>query len=208
MDNMEKITWRIWQGEELGRALLIGGLIFYVPVINLLLLGYFGRWLRQLARNKGMNLPEWRDGKGILDETGRVILPFLAWVFVPWMLALLLVWALMGLLAFLKLEFFAYSVAFIPLVIVAVFSPIAVVSSLLRFFQSGQLKDAFAVYDIIRDVIQRLRASLFPLLQFYGLLVLGYPLLGFAVFLATPPLLAQLVLVFRRVDADLKSSGN
>lgn len=207
MDKMEKITWRIWQGQEMGRALLIGGLLFYVPVINLLLLGYFGCWLRQLALNKGMKLPEWRDGRSILDEFVKIILPFLGWVVLPWLLALLLVWALVGLLDFLLLDFFAYTVALIPLVFVAIVSPVALVSALLRFYQSGKLKDAFAIYDIIRETIPRLKASLFPLFQFYGILILGYPLMGFAVFLATLPLCAQLVLVFRQADADLKNAG-
>ena len=95
----------------------------------------------------------------------------------------------------------------IPLVFVAIISPVAMVSAMMRVYHSGNRKDAFAVYEVMREVIPRLKASLFPLLQYFGILALGFPLIGFAVFLGTLPLLAQLVLVFRQTDADLKSSG-
>ncbi len=206
MDNMEKVTWRIWESEGMGKALLIGGLLFYVPIINLLLLGYFGCWLRKLALNKGMDLPEWRDGRSILNELGRVIAPFAVWVFVPVLLALLLYWALAGLLSFMHLEFFARTVAFLPVALVAVLSPIAVTVSILRLYQTNRLNEALAVHDVIREVIPRIKVCLFPLIQFYGILVVGWPLIGFASFLATLALLAQLVLALRKVDEGLKTS--
>ena len=206
MDNIEKVTWRIWESEGLGKALLVGGLLFYIPVINLLLLGYFGCWLRKLALNKGMDLPEWRDGRTIVNELGRVIIPFAAWVFLPGLLAWLLVWALSGLLHFMRLEIFAYTVAWLPVALVAILSPVAVTVSILRLYRTNSLKEALAVNEIIHQVIPRIRACLFPLLQYYGILVVGWPLIGFAVFLATLPLLAQLVLALRKVDEGLKSS--
>jgi hypothetical protein len=206
MDNMEKVTWRIWESEGIGKALLIGGLLFYVPIINLLLLGYFGCWLRKLALNKGMDLPEWRDGRSILNELGRVIVPFAVWVFVPVLLALLLVWALAGLLNFMHLEIFAMTVAWLPIALVAILSPVAVTVSILRLFETNKLNEALAVHEVISEAIPRIKVCLFPLLQYYGILIVGWPLIGFASFLATLPLLAQLVLVLRKVDEGLKSS--
>lgn len=206
MDNMEKVTWRIWESEGLGKALLIGGLLFYIPVINLLLLGYFGCWMRKLALNKGMDLPEWHDGRSIVNELGRVIVPFVVWVFLPGLLAWLLVWALSGILTFMRLEIFAHTVAWLPVAVLAILSPVAVTVSILRLYKTNSLRDALAVNDIIHQVIPRIKACLFPLFQFYGIIVIGWPLIGFAVFLATLALLAQLVLALRKVDEGLKSS--
>jgi len=205
MDNMEKVTWRIWESEGIGKALLIGGLLFYIPIVNLLLLGYFACWLRKLALNKGMDLPEWRDGRNILNELGRVIVPFAVWVFLPGLLALLVVWAVSGLLKILHLELFAYTVAWLPVALVAILSPVAVTLSILRLYRTNSLKEALAVNEIIHEVLPRIKSFLFPLLQYYGILAVGLPLIGFAVFLATLPLLAQLVLVLRNADEGLKS---
>jgi hypothetical protein len=206
MDNMEKVTWRIWESEGIGKALLIGGLLFYIPIINLLLLGYFGCWLRKLALNQGMDLPEWRDGRNILNELSRVIIPFTCWVVLPGLLAWLLYWALSGLLNFLHLPFFADTLAWFPIAVMAILSPVAVTVSILRLYQTNNLKEALAVHDIIQEVIPSIKSCLFPMLQYYGILLVGWPLIGFAVFLATLPLLAQLVLALRKVDESLKSN--
>ena len=206
MDKLEKVTWRIWKSEGMGKALLIGGLLFYIPVINLLLLGYYGCWLRQLAQNQGLELPEWREGRRIVTELGRVIVPYLVYMAAPFILAGLLVWALAGLLSWMHLDLFAKTLAYLPLALVALLAPVAFTVSLLRLYKSGNLKDALALDEVVHSVIRHIRSCLFPLFQFYGILLLGWPLIGFAAFFAHLPLLAQLVLVLRPADADLKSA--
>jgi hypothetical protein len=84
-------------------------------------------------------------------------------------------------------------------------SPPAFVVALIRLYTTNDWREAFDVQDIIGDVTGSLRRCLFPLFQFYGILLVGFPLLGFAAFLAALPLLAQLVLNYRNVDEDLKS---
>lgn len=203
MENLEKITWRIWDSEGIGRSLLIGGLLFYVPIINFLLLGYLGCWARKLILREGMDLPEWRDGRSIVNELGRVIAPFAVWVILPIVLAALLIWALSGLLGFMYLDIFATTVAWLPMALVWVLAPPAFVVSLIRTYTGSSLREALNVPEVIQEVIRCLKSCLFPLFQFYGILLLGWPLLGFAVFLAILPLLAQLVLVFRGREEDL-----
>jgi len=207
MENMEKISWRIWNIEGFGKALLIGGLLFYIPVINLLMLGYYGMWTRNLVLKKGMDLPEWRDGRAILNELLRVMGPYLLWVILPLALAGLLVWAIGGILSFLGLGIFAKTVAWLPVAVVALLAPLAFTVSLVRLYRSNNLKSALAVPEVLQATLQHLKASLFPLLQYYGILVLGWPLFGFAAFLGTLPLLAQLILITTRQDEDLKSEA-
>lgn len=204
MENMEKISWRIWDSEGFGRALLIGGLLFYVPVINLLLLGYYGIWVRRLVLREGMDLPEWRDGKAILNELGRVILPYLVWVVVPLALAGLLAWAVAGILNFLHLSIFAVTVAWLPVAIVSLLSPVALTVSLVRLYRSGSIRDSLMVMDILQTTLQNLKRAFFPVMVFYGILAVGFPLLGFSSFLAPPPLLAHLIVLIDKRDEDLK----
>ncbi len=205
MDNMEKVTWRVWESEGMGKALLVGGLLFYIPVVNLLLLGYFSCWLRQLTLNKGMSLPEWRDGRAIVNELGRAIVPFLVWVCVPFLLALLLVWAMVGLLDLMRLGIFSATLVWMPVALVAILSPVAFMVSIMRLYRTNYLKEALDVHEVIRESVPRIKGCLFPLIQFYGIILLGWPLVGFAVFAAMMPLLAQLVLVFRKADESLKN---
>lgn len=202
MTNREELTWKIWESEGMGRALLIGGLIAYIPLVNLLLLGYYGRWVSRLVRQEGMALPEWSEGRHLLEELARVILPALVWIFLPVMLAGLLSWSLFGIFDFLHLGFFGPTLSLLPLALVAVLSPPAMTLALLRLYRTDAVRESLEVARILREVIRRLRSCLFPLFQFYGILALGWPLAGFAGFLATLPLLAQLVLIFRETGPE------
>lgn len=205
MENMEKLTWRIWSSNGSGRILLIGGLLAYVPILNLILLGYFGRWARQLILQQGIELPEWSEGQPIFREFGRVIVPSIVWILLPFILAGLLVWAFSGLFDLLYLGIFVHTLAWAPVAIVCLLSPPAMVASLMRLYVTDSLAHSLEVNVILRVVLRNLRACLFPLFQFYGILALGWPLIGFAVFAATLPLIAQLILILRDAEGDLKS---
>lgn len=207
MENMQKISWRIWKEDEFGKVLLIGGILYYIPLVNLLLLGYYGRWVKQLVLGEGMDLPRWNNGRAILEETVRVFVPAVVWGMLPAAVAALLVWGLTGILYFLHLGFFAATIAWFPMAVVALFCPPAVTVALIRIYRSGHWRETFAFPEITQTVVRHLKGALFPLFQFYGILVLGWPLAGFAAFLASLPLLAQLVLVFRHTDEDLKSGA-
>ena len=207
MENMEKITWRIWESDGLAKALLIGGLLFYVPIINLLLLGYLGCWARRLVRREGMDLPEWREGRRILDELIRVLAPFAVWVLLPFVLASLLVWSLSGLMSMMYLALFAKTIAWLPLAAVSLLSPVAFTVALIRLYRTDNIRESVNVQEVLQETLLHMRSCLFPLFQFYGILLIGWPLVGFAMFLATLPLMAQLILIMRDGKEDLNSQG-
>lgn len=207
MENTEKLTWRIWESPGIGRSLLIGGLIFYVPLLNFLLLGYYGCWARRLILRKGMALPEWADWKEIIEELVRVIVPVLVWLVVPFALAGVLGWAFAGLFDILYLDIFAATVSWLPVALVALAAPPCLAASLIRLYKGNSIRDSLDVPRVLHFAINRLRRCLFPMLQFYGILAVGWPLIGFAAFLATLPLLAQLVLVMRPMDSGLPSDS-
>ncbi|NDV62221.1 DUF4013 domain-containing protein [Puniceicoccales bacterium CK1056] len=205
MENMEKVTWRIWESPGIGRSLLIGGLLFYVPILNFLLLGYYGRWARRLILREGMDLPEWSEGRKILEELVRVIVPVVVWLAIPFALAGLLGWAISGLFHLLYLDIFAATVSWLPVALVALIAPPCLVASLIRLYRNNSIRESIDVHGVLHFTINRLRRCLFPMLQFYGILAVGWPLIGFAAFLATLPLLAQLILVMRPKDSGLQS---
>jgi hypothetical protein len=200
MDKREALTWQIWRMDGMGRALLVGGLLGYIPLINLVLVAYYAVWARRLIRREGVGLPEWTDGRGLLEEGVRVLPSFLVWVFLPMVLAGLATAGVMSLFHLLFLGFLAPTLGALPLMVVAVLAPPAFVLSLIRLHDSGSVSRALDLAGIFRTVIRQLRECLFPLLQFYGILVIGWPLAGFAAFLATLPLIAQMVLVLREAE--------
>ncbi|NBD37386.1 MAG: DUF4013 domain-containing protein [Verrucomicrobia bacterium] len=201
MENREKISWGIWRQEGFGRALLIGGLLSYIPVLNLLVWGYFADWAGRLQRREGPQLPEWKDGRRIVQELVRILPLFLLWVLAPLLLGGLLTLLLIGLFDVLQLDFFAYSLGLAPMAVVAAFVPPAFVVALLRMNRTGQLRDGLTPAEIVREVLGKAPEVFFPLIQFYGILALGWPLFGFAFFLGALPLIAQMVLVYGNADA-------
>lgn len=196
MENPEKLSWRIWEQEGMGRALLIGGLLSYVPVVNLILLGYWSLWVRRLVRREGAELPEWREAREMLRELVRLLPLLLVWLVIPGILALALAVALIGLLEFMHLELFAYTLGLAPLTVAALLIPPAVVVSVVRLERGGEMREAIWPGDVIGDVLRAGREGLFPMVRFYGWVLLGWPLIGFAVFAAALPMLAELVLIY------------
>jgi hypothetical protein len=202
MDNGDDLTWRIWQAEGMGKALLIGGILFYIPLVNLLLLGWWGLWIRRLSSRRGGELPDWADWRAILKETVRLMPLFVVGVALPVGVASVLVWGLGGLLKWLSMDFFAATLAWIPMTAVAVLVVPVFVVSLNRLNRGSALKTALNVPDTTRVALAQVRGWLFPVLQFFGLLLLGWPVLGFAVSAGMPVLLAQLSLQLRRAEAQ------
>lgn len=180
----------------MGRALLIGGLLSYVPVVNLLVLGYWSLWLRRLVRREGAALPEWREFREMVGELVRLLPVLLVWLVIPGFLAVVLSVALVGLLEFMHLELFAYTLGFAPLTVAALLIPPAVVVSVVRLERGGDMREALWPGEVVGQVLRGGREGLFAMVRFYGWVLLGWPLIGFAVFAAALPMLAELVLVY------------
>ena len=197
MDTSDQLTWRIWQAEGMGRGLLIGGLLFYIPIANLLLLGYWGLWIRCVEERRAEALPDWTDWRAIVEETGRLLPIFLGVVVLPLLGAGGLVWMLQAVLDWVSLDLFATSLAWAPMAAVALLAGPACCLAILRRNRTDSLAQALDVRVLSRVVLARYRRWLPPVLQFFGLALVGWPVLGFAVFLGMAAVLGHLVLVFK-----------
>lgn len=205
MDNRDTLTWRLLEVEGLGKNLLIGGILFYIPILNLLLLGYWGLWVRRLLEKRASVLPDWADWQAVLRETGRLLPVFLVIGVLPVAIAGLLIWGVGGLFELLSLEMLSSSVAWVPLSLVGILVPPALLLSVMRIHRGESLSASLNFADLLRILFGRLRSLLLPLLQFYGVIFVGWPVLGFAAFLGTMILLGHLVVALRSAEADLKS---
>lgn len=207
MDNREHLTWRLWEAEGMGKALLIGGLLFYIPVVNLLLVGYWGLWIRRLEGRRAGQLPDWTDWRSIFEETLRLIPVFMAVVFIPVLLAGVLVWMVQALLGLFSLDLFATSLAWAPMAVVAVLSGPAFCLAIMRRNRTDSLARALDPGSLVRVVRLRYRRWLPPVLQFFGVLLVGWPVLGFAAFLGMVALLGHLVPVFKPEEFEANASA-
>jgi hypothetical protein len=207
MENRDQLTWRLWGVEGLGKSLLIGGILFYVPLVNLLLLGYWGLWMRRLQAGRASTLPDWLEWRSILRETIRLLPLFVVYVALPVAVIGLLVWGVGGIFEWISLDFAANSLAWLPMSAVAVLIPQVMVLAVLRLNRHEGLQSAFEFNEIFRLMLQRARGCLLPILQFYGILLLGWPVLGFAMHLGLVVLLGHLVVVLRGAETDLNSGA-
>lgn len=195
MDNLENISWKIWQSEGFGGRLLIGGLLFYVPLFHFLLLGYFGLVARSLVRGEGLRLPEWRSGSDIFEESVRLFLPALLWLFAPILVGILFAWFMASAFSLVGLVFFARTLALLPLSAALLAGPLLYGVAMFRYYRSDNIQQAFAYRNVVQTALRLARRALFPLAAFYGACFLGFPLLGFVVFAGALPLIAQLRLL-------------
>lgn len=197
MDKREELTWQIWRMDGMGRTLLIAGLISFIPILNIILAGYYALWTRRLLDGERLDLPDWAEWRAMLDELVRTFPIFLFWGLFPWALAAIAALGIYGAFDFLFLDPLAYTLGFIPLSAAAVLVPPAIVQALILCHREGHWRAGLDLQAVIQPLVRRARALLFPLLQYYGILLLGWPLLSFTAFLATLPLIAQLLLVLR-----------
>lgn len=193
---MEKLCGLIWADSEFKLKWLLGGVIGSVPLLNLLVLGYFLRYARSLRREGGLALPAWGDGPELLLDTARMSVLFLVYAVVP----VGFLWGVSALLAeffeLLWLDFLGWSIAWIPFAAgLAAVLPLWM-AAVHRYLPSQDWSRALDVGKVLSSAWKRAPALVFPTLAFWGVCFLGWPLYGFAVFLALGPYVAFATAVF------------
>jgi hypothetical protein len=198
---MEKIALLVWRDPEFRRKWLIGGVLAYIPILNLLLLGYYLRYLERLRRGAGVTLPDWRDPRGLVVDSVRALVPWLVYAKLPVLLAFLLSMALAGIFRWMGLGLFAWTLALAPLTVVAFIAPAAFCFALFAVVEEGSLHVLLDWTRVLSPLLRHGSRLIVPLLAFWGLLAVGWPLLGFAFFLGFGPLAATLCAVYLSHEA-------
>ncbi len=156
------------------RKILIGGLLSFVPILNILAFGFLYRFSRTVRGGVDHRLPEWDDPRGLFLDGLRFAVAWLAY----WLLPLLLAGAAAALLEAIGLGLVGY------LLFAAAFalSPVLFSSALYRLQTHEDLRDLLDVLLILRMTFLKLQAFVLPALVFVGIFALGWPLYGFAFF--------------------------
>lgn len=189
MPRIEELSRRIWEDTDFRTKWLIGGLLASVPLLNIIVLGYFLRYARQLRQGDGLTLPAWDKWEELLMDSLRMLILKLVFAGIPFVVSLVLSWMLQSVFGiFSGLTFFPVGWLFIPLG--AAFGMLFWMAALMRYLPGQDWARVFDFASVWR-VSMRLAPKLaVPILALIGLVTVGAPLVGFAFFLGFGPLLA------------------
>lgn len=175
---------------------LFGGLLGSLPLVNLILGGYFLRYARRVRTGEGLELPNWNRWDLLLLDSLRMLALQFLFVGVPvllgWLISLVIAWFF----GRLYLVPFAATIAWLPFFLALAISLPLWMSALHRYLLKEAWADVFdlaAVWNLARVCLPALAV---PTLAVWGLFFLGWPLLGFAFFLGFGPYVAYASAVY------------
>lgn len=170
----------------------VGGLLSFVPVVNIFAFGYLLRLCREARRSGRVVLPDWDDWSGLFMDGLKFAVVWLAY----WLLPILLAGAIssvIGAVGLKALSWLIFALAFL-------LAPILFSSALYRFSRRNNLEDLLDVVLIIRMSYGAFPRFIIPALAFVGIFAVAAPLYGFAVFFGFVVLIAHTTLSFRAIE--------
>lgn len=172
--------------------LLIGGLLSFVPIVNLFAFGYLYRLSRAVRKSGEPMLPTWSDWPGLFQDGLRFAVVWLTYWLLPVLLAALITW----LLAMISLGALTNFV-FLTTVLL---STVLFNSALYRYNMRKDFKDLLDVSLILRMTWMELPRLIVPAFVFLGLFVLLLPFYGFALFGGFLMLITYTSLRYRSIE--------
>ena len=177
MLTIEEIAKRIaGPGGAAGRF-LVGGLLAFVPIINVVSLGYLYRVMMLFKDDGSMKLPPWDRYQVLLIESMRCLILWFLFFALPIAVTLLL-----ALLLHLVLPEFAAPAAWMIAASGFLKAPVLFTSALYIFQRTGDWKSLKQLPTLILKLRPWALQIIVPVTAFWGLLVLCLPLYGFVLF--------------------------
>ena len=192
MPNFEDIYKKIFADPQAWVKLLIGGLLSFIPVVNLLAMGYVRRYARQIRESGDFALPSWRTNPValLLDGVYLFVVAVLFGV-LPIVLAMLLAalidWMTGG---------FVRALAFVVVSPVCVLAPALVAAANYRFVAQADWKSALDFKIIFGMAAATWRTLLVPTFAVWGFVALFMPIYGISAFIGWLGFFAYATLVF------------
>lgn len=177
MPSFESILERIFSDRRFLTTLLIGGLLCFVPILNIFAFGYLYAYAKQVSQRGDFSLPQWKAWDRMFIDGLRFLILWLLFLVLP--LALV---ASVGALLTLILHGLGSPVAYMMLSVAYLFVPVWFVVMLHRYQRRERLVDLKIQTPGLDEVFALLKKLWLPLLAMAGVMVLGAPLYGFALF--------------------------
>ena len=187
---MESICAALWSDERFFKKVIIGGIIGSIPLVNILALGYFFRFAGRLREGKRVELPEWDQFEGLFVDGIKMTLLKLVYVGIPTLIGGLFTYVCYQLFSAIRLDLLAATVSFLPLCLGMFIGVILWMVALNQYLASGAAGVLLNWEVTLRKGIRVFPHVWLGSLAFWGLIALGWPLLGFAFFLGFGPYVA------------------
>jgi len=194
MPIFEEVFNRLIRLPEFWVKFLIGGLLSFVPILNIFAFGYLYRLSRAVRKSGQPTLPAWNDWSGLFLDGLRFAVVWLVFWLLPILLASLIAWLMPFIyLGALTSIFFLTS---------ALLSTLLFSSALYRYNMRRNFKDLLDLLLIFRMTGIEMPRLILPGLVFLGFLVLLQPFYGFAIFGGFLLLITYTSLRFRSIEGN------
>lgn len=194
----EEVFTRLIKLPGFWTKILIGGLLSFVPIVNLFAFGYLYRLSRAVRKTGEPVLPAWQDWQGLFMDGLRFAVVWLAYWLLPIMLAAAVSWVMA--LVFLGALANAFFLAVVML------STVLFCAALYRYNMRKDLNDLLDIALILRMTWMELPRMIIPALVFLGLLVLLLPFYGIALFAGFLMLITYSGLHYRHIEQRKSAS--
>ncbi|MGZ0706762.1 DUF4013 domain-containing protein [Coraliomargarita sp. W4R53] len=174
--------------------LLIGGLLSFVPVVNLFAFGYLYRLARAVRKSGEPVMPAWQDWPGLFQDGLRFAVVWLGY----WLLPILLASGITWLMTWIGLS----ALTNVFLLSVVLLSTVLFTSALYRYNMRKDFKDLLDIALIFRMTWMELPRLVVPAFVFLGVVVLFLPFYGFAIFGGFLLLITYTSLRYRRFEQN------
>jgi Protein of unknown function (DUF4013) len=174
MPSLEQVCKRLFTNPAWFIKAVVGALLMIVPVAHFLAFGYLYAMVERARRGEELDFPEWGDWRRLFSNGVAAFVIFLVLGVLPILAAWLLVWPL----HFLNYGAFIY-LPLVPAVMVA--GPLTV-AGLYQYQRNEEFRDAFRLAVLVAMLRSTKLYFWIPTFALIGLLVAGYPLMTFTIF--------------------------
>ena len=199
MPSFEALCGRLFVQAGWMPKMLWGGALTFIPVVNFLPFGYLMEYALRLSRSGDGELPVWQDFSlmELFSSGCKLALLLLGYLILPVFLG----WGVSEVLDLLTFGFLGV-VAYLPMGIGAFAGMFFFLSAVRNYARDGLFSDAWRIREVATLAGQASRGLIFPILAFWGLCLLAFPLYGFAFFIGALSLLAYSSALFREIEKD------
>lgn len=195
--SFEEVVRRLVRQSDFIRKSVIGGLLAFIPIINLFVFGFLYRFAKRLLREGSLELPEWEDWGGLFRDGLRFLAPWSLY----WLLPVLIGWGLATWFASIGFGFISYIVFSLLFAV----SPLLFIAALFRCLRPGALRNLADFVLIIRITASLLPHSYFAVFCIAGFTSVFLPLYGFAFYAAFLAFISFGLLLLRGVEDQVRA---
>ena len=199
MPSFEALCGRLFGQAGWMPKMLWGGALTFIPVVNFLPLGYIMEYTLRLSRTGDGELPDLKDFSllELFSSGSKLALLLLGYLILPVFLG----WGVSEFLDLLTFGFLGVA-AYLPVGVGAFAGMFLFLSGVRSYARDGLYADAWRIKEVATLAGSAYRALIFPILAFWGLCLLAFPLYGFAFFIGVLSLLAYSSALFREIEKD------